>query len=59
MPRAAKPGAAGEGRTVSRTDRLFSLIDALRRRRHPVTAAALAQELSVSERTIYRDIATL
>lgn len=44
---------------MSRTDRLFSLIDALRRRRRPVTAAALATELSVSERTIYRDIATL
>ncbi|MBB3901687.1 putative DNA-binding transcriptional regulator YafY [Methylobacterium brachythecii] len=44
---------------LSRTDRLFSLIDALRRRRRPVTAAVLAEELSVSERTIYRDIATL
>lgn len=44
---------------MSRTDRLFSLSDALRRRRRPVTAAVLAQELSVSERTIYRDIATL
>lgn len=44
---------------MSRTDRLFSLIDALRRRRRPVTAAVLAEELSVSERTIYRDIATL
>lgn len=41
-----------------RTDCLFSLIDALRRRR-PVAASILAKELSVSVRTIYRDIAML
>jgi len=44
---------------VSRSTRLFDLLQALRRRRRPVTAAALAAELEVSERTIYRDIATL
>jgi predicted DNA-binding transcriptional regulator YafY len=38
---------------------LLDLIQALRRRRRPVTAAQLAEELGVSLRTIYRDIATL
>jgi predicted DNA-binding transcriptional regulator YafY len=44
---------------MSRTGRLFLLMDALRGNRRPVTAAALAQKLAVSERTIYRDIQTL
>lgn len=44
---------------MSRTSRLFSLLQALRRRRQPVTAAVLATELEVSERTIYRDLAEL
>lgn len=44
---------------MSRSARLLDLIQALRRRRRPATAAALATELGVSERTIYRDIATL
>jgi predicted DNA-binding transcriptional regulator YafY len=44
---------------VSRSARLLGLIQALRRRRRPATAAALAAELGVSERTIYRDVATL
>lgn len=44
---------------MDRTERLFRLMDALRRRRLPVTAATLAGELSVSVRTIYRDIQTL
>jgi len=35
------------------------LLQALRGRRLPVTAATLAEELGVSERTIYRDIAEL
>jgi predicted DNA-binding transcriptional regulator YafY len=34
-------------------------MDALRRHRRPVTAASLAAELSVSIRTIYRDVQTL
>jgi predicted DNA-binding transcriptional regulator YafY len=34
-------------------------MDALRRHRRPVTAATLAAELSVSVRTIYRDVQTL
>ncbi len=44
---------------MARSDRLIALTQALRRRRHPVTAMALAEETGVSERTIYRDIASL
>lgn len=44
---------------MSRTSRLFTLLDALRGHRRPVTATQLAQDLSVSLRTIYRDIGTL
>lgn len=44
---------------MSRSARLLGLIQVLRRHRRPVTAASLAAELAVSERTIYRDIATL
>lgn len=44
---------------MSRAARLLDLIQALRRRRRPVTAAHLADELGVTPRTIYRDIATL
>jgi predicted DNA-binding transcriptional regulator YafY len=44
---------------VSRTARLFELLDALRAHRRPVTAAQLAEGLSVSVRTIYRDVQTL
>jgi predicted DNA-binding transcriptional regulator YafY len=43
----------------SRSERLLTLIQALRRHRRPVTAQQLATELSVSVRTIYRDIDTL
>ena len=44
---------------MARSDRLFRLLDALRRLPKPVTAARLAQETEVSERTLYRDIETL
>lgn len=44
---------------MARSDRLIALTQALRRHRFPVTAATLARETGVSERTIYRDIATL
>ena len=44
---------------MARSTRLLSLLQALRGRRHPVTAAALAREMEVSERTIYRDLSTL
>ncbi|MGH1369760.1 MAG: helix-turn-helix transcriptional regulator [Maritimibacter sp.] len=41
---------------MSRADRLFRMLDALRRLPAPVTAARLAQDLEVSLRTVYRDI---
>ncbi len=44
---------------MSRTERLFDLIQTLRNHRFPVTGAHLAKELGISLRTLYRDIATL
>jgi predicted DNA-binding transcriptional regulator YafY len=42
-----------------RTTRLLTLLQALRRRRRAVSAQTLADELGISLRTLYRDIATL
>ena len=42
-----------------RSQRLLELIQVLRRHRQPVSGQALADELSVSLRTVYRDIQTL
>jgi predicted DNA-binding transcriptional regulator YafY len=44
---------------MRRADRLFQIIQVLRRSRKPLTADAIAEELETSKRTIYRDIATL
>src|ERR1700760_2568041 len=44
---------------MRRADRLFQIIQVLRRTRRPVTADAMAAELETSKRTIYRDIADL
>lgn len=44
---------------MRRADRLFDIIQTLRGRAQPMTAAALAERLEVTVRTIYRDIATL
>lgn len=44
---------------MDRTERLFVLMDVLRRHRRPITAASLAEEMSVSVRTVYRDVQTL
>ncbi|WP_158811311.1 YafY family protein [Beijerinckia sp. L45] len=44
---------------MRRADRLFQIIQILRRSNRPVTAAALAEELEVSTRTVYRDTAEL
>jgi len=44
---------------MRRADRLFQIIQILRRHRRPVTAAAIADELETSKRSVYRDIATL
>jgi predicted DNA-binding transcriptional regulator YafY len=44
---------------MSRTERLLDLLQILRRHRAPVSGATLAADLSISIRTLYRDIATL
>jgi len=44
---------------MSRVSRLFEMLGVLRARRRPVTALELAQELGVSERSVYRDVETL
>ncbi|HEX4180046.1 MAG TPA: YafY family protein [Caulobacteraceae bacterium] len=44
---------------MRRAERLFQIIQILRRARAPVTAGAMAEELETSPRTIYRDIAEL
>jgi predicted DNA-binding transcriptional regulator YafY len=46
-------------RGMSRAERLLQLMQVLRRHRAPASGAALAQELDVSLRTLYRDIASL
>lgn len=44
---------------MRRADRLFQIIQILRRSRRPITADAIAFELETSKRTVYRDIADL
>ena len=44
---------------MSRSERLFDLLHVLRRHRQPVSGRVLADEIGVSLRTLYRDIATL
>jgi predicted DNA-binding transcriptional regulator YafY len=44
---------------MRRADRLFQIIQILRRSTRPVTAGALAEELEVTKRTVYRDVAEL
>ena len=44
---------------MRRADRLFQVIQILRRSKRPVTAAALAAELETSKRSVYRDMAAL
>ncbi len=44
---------------MSRPERLFRLLNALRVLPKPVTAARLARETEVSDRTLYRDIESL
>ena len=46
-------------RFMARSERLLALLQILRRHRHPVSGATLADELGVSIRTLYRDIASL
>src|SRR5437588_672182 len=44
---------------MRRADRLFDIVQTLRGATRPLTAAALAEKLEVTVRTIYRDIAAL
>src|SRR5579871_6237672 len=44
---------------MRRADRLFQIIQILRRARAPLTADAIAAELETSKRTVYRDVASL
>ena len=44
---------------MRRADRLLQIIQLFRRKRGPVTAATISQELEVTVRTVYRDIASL
>ena len=44
---------------MRRADRLFQIIQILRRSARPVTANQLAEELEVSRRSVYRDVAAL
>ena len=44
---------------MRRADRLFQIIQILRRSQRPVTAGAIAKELETTTRTIYRDVAQL
>ena len=44
---------------MSRSERLLQLMQMLRRYRYPVTAVTLSQELGISVRSVYRDIASL
>jgi len=44
---------------MSRSERLLQLMQMLRRYRYPVTAMTLSQELGISVRSVYRDIASL
>ena len=44
---------------MRRADRLFQIVQILRRTARPVTADAIAAELETSKRSVYRDIAAL
>jgi predicted DNA-binding transcriptional regulator YafY len=44
---------------MRRADRLMRLVQILRRARGPVTAARMAEELEITVRTVYRDVASL
>jgi len=44
---------------MRRADRLLQIIQILRRERGPVTSVVMSKELEVSQRTLYRDMASL
>jgi len=47
------------GPAIRRADRLFEIVQLLRRAGRPASAQSIADELEVSKRTVYRDIASL
>jgi predicted DNA-binding transcriptional regulator YafY len=47
------------GKKMRKADRLFEIIQILRRSKKPVTADDMAAELETSKRSVYRDIAAL
>ena len=44
---------------MRRADRLFQIVQLLRRRRRATRAADIARHLGISERTVYRDVRDL
>ncbi|UIJ46569.1 YafY family transcriptional regulator [Sphingomonas cannabina] len=44
---------------MRRADRLFQIVQILRRSHRPVTAEAIAEELETSKRSVYRDVSAL
>ncbi|QDE92265.1 DNA-binding protein [Myxococcus xanthus] len=44
---------------MRRADRLFEILQVLRRAKGPMTASAIAEQLETSQRTVYRDLAAL
>src|SRR4029077_13012347 len=44
---------------MRRADRLFQIVQLLRRRRTVTTAKQIAEKLEISERTVYRDVRDL
>jgi len=44
---------------MRRADRLFQIVQLLRRSKRPMTAEVIAAELEISKRSVYRDIASL
>lgn len=45
--------------TMRRAERLFEIIEVLRRAKGPLTAKAIADEIEAGRRTVYRDLAAL
>src|SRR3954463_9846210 len=55
----SRRGRLPHNRRMRRADRLFQIVQLLRRRRTVVTAKQIAATLEISERTVYRDIRDL
>src|SRR5262247_1521642 len=55
----SRPKRLSHNRRMRRADRLFQIVQLLRRRRSVTTAADIARKLEISERTVYRDVRDL